>query len=178
MNRGPLGWQDKARAMKAADPTLTQTAIAEALGVTSGAVCKALNPERAREWQRIQNVRRAPMKRAWDRDPLNRGWCRRCGALLGQHAKYQNKSGLCRDCRVFEWNWDRAIAEDVLITMARAGCSHRKIAEALGWTVATVNVRQSQLRAGGVTVPYRKEGNRRNFAALHERRRAANGIAA
>jgi hypothetical protein len=51
-------WHEAARIIRAAHPEWSERRIAEFLGVSKGAVWKALNPERAREFARRSNAKR------------------------------------------------------------------------------------------------------------------------
>lgn len=95
-------WKEEARAMKAADPSLSNGEIGSRLGRTRSAVWKALNPERTSELRRAENAKRQPIKNEWqnkaDRTATYRAVCESCGGLCGIGSGRSRQSRLCVSC--------------------------------------------------------------------------------
>lgn len=145
-------WHEEARAMKAAEPHLSDREIAVRFGVTRSAVTKVLDPERTRRWNREMNAKRGPAKRAWDRQ-----WARseagrtRCQSPLcdnlcgiGSARKDPRLRGYCQSCVGDIADIRRSVGEGVW---------------AAGWTVPefyeVIGVQVGMCRLRGWDLPYR-----------------------
>lgn len=152
MKRG--AWYERARELHASG--LSYAEIGRELSVTRSAVAKALNPERAREWNRRANglPGRSKAKRAWDRaNPESHSdACPCCGGLK------RRVSDRCEGCR-------RAVA-DVRRTLAEGmwadGWPHRDMAGPLG--VRKFDSGKARLEYGW-DLPYRYAGTKRQRVA-------------
>jgi hypothetical protein len=107
---------------------------------TYGGRYKRANPEKAREYQRRDNAKRAKAKRDWARE--NRKRCLDCGDPIW----HENR---CRPC----FNAERARQHEALLdrveSMWHQGLSMRAMAEALGRTGRGVNNEVDELRKAG-----------------------------
>lgn len=151
-------WHDTARMMRAADPSLSAAEIADRLGKSHSCVWKALNPEKAREYNRRANVKRAEQKRAWDRMDAerNRATCTRCGGPMGKGSGRQktNRPRTCQTC-IAAAARER---DETLIRRWAEGAPVWKIAHELGTTANSLGTRINRIRTrdGGMELlPYR-----------------------
>jgi predicted transcriptional regulator len=136
-------WHEAARIIRAAHPEWSERRIAEFLGVSKGAVWKALNPERAREFNARSNGKpeRKAAKAAWDKaHPESHYDECECGAQKARN------STRCLDCRRLVEESRRALAEG----MWADGWRESEIREVLG----TFQV--GAARQGGWNLPYRR----------------------
>lgn len=166
------GWRDKAIALKQANPSRTHADIARECGVTRGAVWKALNPERAREGNRIDNARRAAAKRAWEN--AHRLACAQCGRPMGAGSvrsdgsrSSQVQGEVCKPCRTRR----RAERAVLMMELRAQGLSNAAIARKADVPRATVANELSGLRSLGFDVgldPYALRGGGRCGAPITE----------
>lgn len=95
-------WRTAARVLKDANPSMTNVEIARLVGVSTPAVWKLFNPERAREMSRRDNARRHQAKLAWqnakDHSEEGRVRCAVCGGLKGMGSARKSRSDRCLEC--------------------------------------------------------------------------------
>jgi transposase len=128
--------------------------IGEALGVTTSAVSKWLDPEKAREWNRLGNAKRGPAKRA-EENRLDGRPCPECGAPRKRGCA--RRATLCRDCRRRLIHEARVARRGRIGEMWRAGASRRAIAAALQSTPQSIGVEIARMRGDGWDLPYRRK---------------------
>lgn len=151
------GWAAEAVAMKRANPALTLREIGEALGHSSSAVWKALNPDVTRERNASDREKRRAERRATDRarSQHQRSRCDTCGELCGiGSARWKGHEAVrCKQCRskVAEEREDRIVA------LYESGVPLKEIAAAVGWTVGGLSRRLAGLRRAG-RIGYRYVG--------------------
>lgn len=139
-------WRLKAAGLRAQG--LSQTEIAKRCGVTPGAVSKALNPERAKEYTRRANERRDPeRKRQQDASYEQRMMhpCAGCGRPVSRCAER------CRPCFIEHVQEDRRR----IVEMWAAGASMREIAAAIGTSKVSLGTTMAEMRRDGWDLPYR-----------------------
>lgn len=144
-------WHAQARAIKAADPELSNAEIGRRVGVSTAAVWKVLNPEQAKSIRQRDNHRpgRQDVKRAWDRanPQAHRNACV-CGV-----DKFRT-STRCEGCLQATADVRRTLAEG----MWADGWSLRDMAQA--FEVKTAYFAGRRLRDGW-DLPYRYQGTKR-----------------
>lgn len=142
-------WLQEARRLR--ERGYSYARIAFRLGVSEQRVWRALNPERARAYER---ARRAS-KRAWEQRA--RAACPRCGApmVVGSHSP-SKRPAMCRAC----WAAEVERRRQAVASGYRAGFTAREIAEALGVSVAAVCALACRMRREGIDVPYAPRGGR------------------
>jgi hypothetical protein len=119
------------------------------------ATWRALNPEKAKEYDRRSNALRAAAKRAWEREN-DRGSCDRCGALMGVGSRRigHTNCGRCYDELRREARLARATEIERLW---KAGVSVSVMADELGWRRNSLQVEIGRLRSEGLAdLPYRR----------------------
>jgi ribosomal protein S27E len=155
-----------------ADRGLGVSAIAAEIGVTYGAVYKALHPERAREYNRKTEARpeRKVAKRIWSRE--QRVVCSDCGREAGTYSKYKGVLR-CQECENARRRRKRARRAHRIETWWAEGLTLREIAERLGTSKNAVGVTIHGLRAEGFDLPYRRPGYVRARIRAGQERKAA-----
>lgn len=145
-------WRERARAMRAADPTLNYSAIGRATGVSKQQVWRLFNPEKVR----AENARRRRYKREWEK--AQRATCDRCGEPMGpgtaradgSRARAKAVGDRCQPCRT-ELRVKRVLAMAHL--RITEGLDNRAIAERLDLPVVKVTSELYRLRTLGFDVP-------------------------
>lgn len=149
------GWRAQAHAMKDADPSLSNAEIGRRLGRHRSAVLKALNPDRAKAYNRVSEARpgRREQKTAWDRAHyVDRFDSCECGT------EKLKRSTRCQDCFTTVAAVRRTLAEG----MWADGWSLKDMSAAFGVTAAYFGVRRLDQ---GWDLPYRYGHTRRQVAA-------------
>lgn len=130
-DKKPRGWwHERARELYAQGWNKRQ--IARELGVGDSAVCKALNPERAKTQWRLYDER---SKRP----------CPECGGPRSSRAS------LCEQC----YTTPIRERDEQIVQWWHNGDSLAEIAERLGWTANHVGVQLWRLRRAGYDLPLR-----------------------
>jgi RNA polymerase-binding transcription factor DksA len=143
-------WHAEARELVAQG--MSQTAVAKYFRVTPSAVTKAVNPERAKEWNRRADARpeRKKAKREEARKRLRRGGCEVCGKTIWlphtrcpEHSRRMEKAEMRRK---------------EIIRLYEAGVPLRGIAAAIGTTMNVLSGDLVRIRKSGYPLPYRNRG--------------------
>lgn len=126
-------------------------------GCTVSAITKRLWSEEQRERARSRDLLRNEEKRAWENS--HRYPCEGCGELLAGgtmrsdgsfRKRYPTSRPRCQTCRQEE----RFLDVMSMYEMARAGHTHKEIAERLQRPLQTVHQEMSRMRRLGFEVPY------------------------
>jgi transposase len=152
-------WHERARRMHVGG--MRYVDIARQFGVTSSAVWKACNPERAAEMASDSNNKRRDARRDWDRAAMrrNRARCETCGKPCGiGSGRNGHRPSQCQAC-VHNTRLTNATTIELLWA---EGHTQHEIAAELGWTIAYLKCEISRLRAEGLAhLPYRIPESRR-----------------
>lgn len=143
----------KARKLQAQGLSLRE--IARRMGYKSRSpVHRLLNPEVVREQTRRANIKRAPAKRAWERQQ-DRPACPSCGGPRGIGSR-RKSPGLCRKCRI-EKESERVLQRAGWIVVWWAqGLTVAEIAREIGWSPGHTAQEIHRLRGEGFDLPYRQ----------------------
>jgi hypothetical protein len=157
------GLGDQIRMLHFEQPHLTRSQIARLVGCTSATVTKALNPEKAAEWRRRDNLKRKDSKRHWEREwarsPEGRATCTGCGGPMGIGSA-KHGGALCRGC--VERRADARIAR--IADLYNAGYKLREIAAELGTSLNSIRRETFRARQRGL-IGYRYKAYERKAAA-------------
>jgi transposase len=137
------------------DGGLLDREIAERFGVTRSAVTKWLNPNR-KEWERTQNAKRGPAKRAWAQ--ANRAACPSCGKPMREGSRSpSHRSKSCRDCEHHRRRQPYLERGKQIEGWWNEGLTYPQLQARLGWTKSRLAVEIHRLRRDGFDLPYRRQ---------------------
>jgi ribosomal protein L40E len=146
---------ERVRAVKAANPDLSNSEVGKCCGLSKQQVWRALNPERTKEFHRRSNAQRAQAKRAWEREN-DRGVCERCGATTGVGSGRRGNRN-CKRCHNELRREARLVRAAEIERLWKSGASMYAIADELGWTRDALGVEMVRLRNEGLAdLPYRR----------------------